>query len=337
MLIISIVCASFTLIAKAGEPGKKAKKQPYAGYLFAYFEGSGVPELQEQLRFGISNDGTNWKALNGNSPIIASDTISKSGGIRDPHILRGEDGKSFYIVATDMFVAKNGWGPNPGIVLMKSNDLLHWSHSYIELAKDFPKNFGNANWVWAPQTVYDPEAKKYMIYFTLSRKGIEGLVTYYAYANKDFTAFESEPKVLFSARYGSIDNDIIYKDGTWHLFYKGNTKDENSKEIKNGIQQATSKSLHGEWKEDFIYLDAYAGKTPVEGSSIFKLNNADTYILMYDLYTSGRYEYQTSTDLYHFDQAPKSFSKDFHPRHGTVISITQKELDALQKRWGTAQ
>lgn len=66
----------------------------------------------------------------------------------------------------------------------------------------------------------------------------------------------------------------------------------------------------------------------------FKLNDSETYVLMYDLYTSGRYEYQTSTDLYHFDPNPKSFSKDFHPRHGTVISITQNELDALQKKWG---
>ena len=65
-----------------------------------------------------------------------------------------------------------------------------------------------------------------MVYFTLNRKGVGGLVTYYAYANDDFSGFEAEPQVLFSAKYGSIDNDIICKDGTWHLFYKGNTKDD---------------------------------------------------------------------------------------------------------------
>lgn len=306
----------------------------YAGYLFAYFEGSGTPELQEQLRFAVSTDAVNWTALNGNRPIISSDTISKSGGIRDPHILRGEDGKSYYMVATDMFTVKNGWGENPGIVLMKSDDLINWSHSYIVLAEDYPENFGNAHWVWAPQTIYDPVAKKYMIYFTLNRKKVGGLVTYYAYANEDFTAFEGEPKELFSAKYGSIDNDIIFKDGTYHLFYKGNTKDENGKEIKNGIQKATSKSLQGPWVEDFKYHDAYAGKTPVEGSSIFKLNDSDTYVLMYDLYTSGKYEYQTSSDLCTFDSVPKPFSKDFFPRHGSVISITQSEMDALNRKWG---
>ena len=317
-----------------GSKGSDSGEPEYAGYLFAYFEGRGEPEKQEQLRFAVSTDAVNWTALNGNRPIIASDTISKSGGIRDPHILRGEDGKSFYMVATDMFTVKYGWDENPGIVMLRSEDLIHWTHAYVDLAETYPENFGDAHWVWAPQTIFDPEIGKYMVYFTLNRKGSGGLVTYYAYANDDFNGFESEPQVLFSARYGSIDNDIIYKDGTWHLFYKGNTKDEGGREVKNGIQQATSASLHGPGAEDFVYLDAYAGKTPVEGSSIFKLNGEERYVLMYDLYTSGRYEYQTSDDLYRFDSIPRPFNKDFHPRHGSVISITRQEMDALRQRWG---
>ena len=308
-----------------------------AGYLFAYFEGSGDQNLMEQLRFAVSEDAQNWYALNGNRPIIASDSISESGGIRDPHILRGEDG-CYYIVATDMhtYDPKQGWGANPGIVLLKSKDLVNWTHAKINLAKDWSKNFGDAYWVWAPQTIYDRKARKYMIYFTLQRNDRKTLITYYAYANKDFTAFESEPKVLFSAKYGSIDNDIIYKDGMYHLFYKGNTKDENGKEIKNGIQQATSKKLTGPYKEDFVYLDVYAGtRTHVEGSSTFPLHDGSgKWILMYDLYGSGRYEYQTSTDLKAFTQQPESFRKDFFPRHGAVMSVTAEELEHLQQKWG---
>ena len=307
-----------------------------AGYLFAYFEGGGDQKLMEQLRFAVSEDAQNWYALNGNRPIIASDSISESGGIRDPHILRGEDG-CYYIVATDMhtYDPKQGWGSNPGIVLLKSKDLVNWTHAKINLSKDWSGHFGDAYWVWAPQTIYDRKAGKYMIYFTLQRNDRKTLITYYAYANKDFTAFESEPKVLFSAKYGSIDADIIEKDGVFHLFYKGNTKDENGREIKNGIQQATSKKLTGPYKEDFEYLDAYAGtRTNVEGSGVFKLNGRDEYILMYDLYSSGRYEYQTSKDLKTFTREPQSFRKDFFPRHGTVMSVTAEELERLQQKWG---
>ncbi len=306
----------------------------FAGYLFTYFEGSSKNTELEHLRFALSGDGINWHALNSNRPVITSDSISETGGIRDPHILRGEDGKSFYIVATDMNVAKNGWGRNPGIVMMKSDNLTDWTSSHINLSATYPEDFGDAYWVWAPQTIYDPEVKKYMVYFTLRRKDkSKGLVTYYAYANDDFTAFESEPKELFNAKFGSIDNDIIYHNGTYHLFYKGNTKDTNGKEIKNGIQKAVSKNLHGKWKEDFRYLDSYAGKTPVEGSAVFKKNDGSGYVLMYDLYTSGKYEYQTSKDLKEFS-GPKPFRKDFNPRHGTVISLTGDELARLQDKWG---
>ena len=321
--------------------------EPFVGYLFAYFEGHG--DRQEELRFAISDDAVNWHALNHNRPIVASDTISESGGIRDPHILRGEDG-CYYIVATDMhtFDPKQGWGSNPGIVLMKSADLVNWTHSKINLSRDWNKHFDDAYWVWAPQTIYDRKVKKYMIYFTLQRSDRKTLISYYAYANRDFTAFESEPKVLFSAKYGSIDNDIIEgPDSTFHLFYKGNTKDANGKEIKNGIQQATSPSLHGKWKEDFVYIDAYADThTGVEGSSVFELNpptggltvNGKSlirkFVLMYDLYGSGRYEYQTTTDLVNFSEKPQSFTKDFFPRHGSVIPLTRQEMQRLQERWG---
>ena len=284
----------------------------------------------------ISEDARNWYALNDNQPVIASDSISTSGGIRDPHILRGEDG-CYYIVATDMNTMKNGWKDNPGIVLMKSKDLVNWTHSKIVLKEDYKKHFSDAYWVWAPQTIYDKKTKKYMIYFTLQRTGDgrKSMITYYAYANKDFTGFESEPKVLFKAKYNCLDNDIIERNGVYHMFYKGNIKNAEGKEIQNGIQQATAKKLKGPWKEDFKFIDAYAdSKTGVEGSGVFKLNDKDEYVLMYDLYGSGRYEYQTSKDLNTFSTKPESFRKDFFPRHGTVCSITKDEMERLQQKWG---
>lgn len=313
---------------------KAAPNNKFAGYLFAYFEGSG--NKQEHLRFAISEDAKNWYALNDNQPVIASDSISTSGGIRDPHILRGEDG-CYYIVATDMNTVKNGWKDNPGIVLMKSKDLVNWTHSKIVLKEDYKEHFSDAYWVWAPQTIYDKKAKKYMIYFTLQRTGDgrKSMITYYAYANKDFTGFESEPKVLFKAKYNCLDNDIIERNGVYHMFYKGNIKNAEGKEIQNGIQQATAKNLKVPWKEDFKFIDAYAdSKTGVEGSGVFKLNDKNEYVLMYDLYGSGRYEYQTSKDLNTFSTKPESFRKDFFPRHGTVCSVTKDEMERLQQKWG---
>ena len=54
----------------------------------------------------MSDDGYNFKALNSNQPILSSEKITESGGVRDPHIMRANDGKTFYMVATDMVAAK---------------------------------------------------------------------------------------------------------------------------------------------------------------------------------------------------------------------------------------
>lgn len=336
MNIKLIVSNLFTVITAFPLFSQQVKSDNrFEGYLFAYFEGKGEGVDQEQLRFAISEDAIYWYALNENHPIIPSSRISQTGGIRDPHILRGGKNDGFYIVATDMFTVRDGWGSNPGIIMMRSDNLVDWKHSIIDLAKLYPEKFGNVHWVWAPQTFYDEKVKKYLVYFTVRYKDDDKLDFYAAYANKDFSGFEKEPQLIFSPKYGGIDGDIIYKDGLYHFFFKGNTKDENGKEVKNGIQQATSKSLKGSWKEDFKYIDAYADTSVVvEGSSIFKLNNSDEYILMYDLYADGRYEFQRSNDLFNFTQDPESFTKDFYPRHGSVIGVTRDEIRRLHEKWG---
>jgi hypothetical protein len=172
------------------------------------------------------------------------------------------------------------------------------------------------------------------VYFTVRFEDDDKLDFYAAYANRDFTAFETIPTLLFRAKHGAIDGDIIYRNGLYHFFYKGNTKNEEGVEIKNGIQQAIGKQLWGPWEEIFSYIDTYADRgVSVEGSSIFKLNQSDEYILMYDLYRDQRYEFQRSRDLFSFDRQTETFTKDFNPRHGSVISITKEEASNLDRRW----
>ena len=163
--LLSVVLLLGMVLGIKAAKKENTGKPKYAGYLFAYFEGRGDKDLQEQLRFAVSEDARNWYALNGNRPVVGSDSISESGGIRDPHILRGEDG-DFYIVATDMMVAKNGWKENPGIVMMRSKDLVNWTHAKINLSRDWPA-FADAYWVWAPQTIYDKALTAHIVYFSL--------------------------------------------------------------------------------------------------------------------------------------------------------------------------
>ena len=163
-----------------------------SAYLFVYFTGNRMSE--EAIRMAVSLDGYNYKALNGNQPVLDSRVISSTGGVRDPHILRCENGKTFYMVVTDM-VSGNGWDSNRAMVLLKSKDLVHWTSNIVNIQKKYPAQ-ENLKRVWAPQTVYDKEAGKYMVYWSM-KHGNGADIIYYAYANKDFTDLEGEPKPLF--------------------------------------------------------------------------------------------------------------------------------------------
>lgn len=292
-------------------------------YLFVYFIGNKVEE--EAVNFAVSSDGYHYYALNNNKPVLDSKTISSTGGVRDPHILRGEDGKTFYMVLTDMTSSK-GWDSNRAMVLLKSTDLVNWKSSVVNIQTTFPGN-ENLKRVWAPQTIYDAKAGKYMIYFSLQHAGGPDKI-YYAYANKDFTALESAPELLFVPKSGNacIDGDIIEKDGEYHLFYKTETNTP-------GIKVAVTKDLtSGNWTENDNYLQQT--KDGVEGSSVFKLNNSDEYILMYDVYTKGRYQFTKTKDLEHFSVIDNDISMDFNPRHGTILPITRSELKRITDKWG---
>lgn len=298
-------------------------EKDYVGYLFAYFTGNSVEE--EAVRFAISADGYNFMALNKNQPVIDSKQISSTGGVRDPHILRGEDGKTFYMVVTDMTSSK-GWDSNRAMILLKSTDLVNWTSSIINIQKKY-KGQENLKRVWAPQTIYDPEAKKYMVYWSMQHGNGPDII-YYAYATPDFTDLEGEPKTLFipKNKKSCIDGDIILKDGEFFLFYK--TEGDG-----NGLKLATTKSLtSGIWDESDDYKQQT--KDAVEGSSVFKRINSDTYILMYDVYMKGQYQFCETTDLKNFKVIDHEISMDFHPRHGSIIPLTKKELKRLTDKWG---
>lgn len=316
--ILSLIALSKPAVAQTD-----SRPKDEVAYLFAYFTGNSVEE--EAIRFGVSLDGYHYYALNGNKPVIDSKKISSTGGVRDPHIMRGPDG-GYRMVVTDMTSSK-GWDSNRAMVLLKSADLVNWTSAVVNIQKLYPGN-EDLKRVWAPQTVYDKEANKYMVYFSMQH-GNGPDVIYYAYANASFTGLESAPKVLFKPKSGRacIDGDIVEKDGVYHLFYKteGGT---------NGIKVATTKSLtSGIWAEKDDYLQQTTES--VEGAGVFKLNNSDTFILMYDVYMKGKYQFTKSTDLEHFSLIDSEISMDFSPRHGTVMPISRTELKRLLAKWGT--
>ena len=329
-----------------GAQAQEAKKSPYSSYLFAFF--SDNSPRGEQVRYAISDDGFDYKSLNFGRPVVASDTISMKKGVRDPHIIRGEDGKTFYMVLTDMR-SSEGWQSNDGLVLMKSTDLIHWQHTAIDFPTRFPNLAGfdrqNLHAVWAPQTIWDPVEKKYMIYYSIGRHDWEYPTDdpnfnqpyfriFYSYANEDFTDI-TEPKLLFDFGTAAIDGDIVYdaKNQEYVLFFKDEGRSVMNKKgnfrTRQGVMRATSKSLTGPYTVEYRHLQK-PGQYPVEGSSVFPLIDSDEFILMYDCYANGFYQF-CKGDLKNFTYIKDTPTRGtFTPRHGSVMHITKAERERLE-------
>jgi len=345
-LLKTLAVGALMAMPLMGAQAQEAKKSPYSSYLFAFF--SDNSPRGEQVRYALSDDGFDYKSLNFGRPIIASDTISLKKGVRDPHIIRGEDGKTFYMVLTDMR-SSEGWQSNDGLVLMKSTDLIHWQHTAIDFPTRFPNLAGfdrkNLHAVWAPQTIWDPEEKKYMIYYSIGRHDWEYPTDdpnfnqpyfriFYSYANEDFTDI-TEPKLLFDFGTASIDGDIVYdaKNQEYVLFFKDEGRSVMNKKgnfrTRQGVMRATSKSLTGPYTVEYRHLQK-PGQYPVEGSSVFPLINSDEFILMYDCYANGFYQF-CKGDLKNFTYVKDTPTRGtFTPRHGSVVHITKAERERLE-------
>ena len=124
-------------------------------YIFCYFNNNG----KDGLHLAFSNDGYNWKALNGDSSFLKP-TVANDKLMRDPCIIRGADGL-FHMVWTVSWNDK-------GIGYASSSDLIHWSEQQfipVMKAEDSARN------CWAPEMVYDPENKNYIIFWATTIPG----------------------------------------------------------------------------------------------------------------------------------------------------------------------
>ncbi len=305
-------------------------------YLFCYFVGNEVSE--QTLHFAVSTDGYHFKALNGNEPVI--EQTKGTGCVRDPYILKGvdENGKNcYFIIGTDMN-ALEGWTSNHCLITWKSYDLVNWIDETVIDMRQF-EGFENTNRAWAPQAIWDAEKEMYMVYWANSTAENDTAGHYYAYT-KDFKTFETEPQVLYGRwnetdpetgevrNIQCIDGDIVYneKDGYYYLYFK--------EDITQKIAYVKSKNLTGPYNTDYTICSLnYFG---VEGSSMYRINGTDSYMMIMDEYGQGTFFAQMTKDFVNFRQFQRSSMEIDHlrPRHGSVVSITEEEYKTLCEHYG---
>ena len=168
----------------------------------------------------------------------------------------------------------------------------------------------------------------------------DGTISYdkvfFAYANKNFTDLEGEPTHFFDRGKSTIDMDIVYNpvDGKYHAFYKNEGDGGICKVTANTLMPRSGAATGSQWSKPSKALQQTT--EAVEGAGVFKLINQNVWVLMYDCYNNGHYQFTTSTDLenFKFVQDTKT-SGAFTPRHGTVLPITAEETAKLMKAFPT--
>jgi len=214
---------------------------------------------------------------------------------------------------------------------MKSDDLIHWSRANIrfDLLDESLKEIGC---VWAPETAWDYEHNRLMIYYTM-RQGKQMNKLYYSYVNEDYNKIETLPALLFEypkKDKEAIDGDITYAQGKYHLMYC-------SHDGTAGIKQAVSDHITGPW----TYIDDYCDVEPrgCEAPHVFKLIGQDKWVLMYDIYRINPHnfgfvettDFKTFTDIGHFDKGRMKRQGFSEQKHGAVCWLTKKEAKKFRK------
>lgn len=325
------------IVQNLEKPRKNAslKEKDFAGYLLVYFK-----DQNQSAYLAVSQDGYTFTDINQGQPLFIGSELAEQKGVRDPHITRGPDG-AFYLAMTDLHIAgkragfrntdwerpleKYGWGNNRALVLMKSYDLIHWTHSDFRVDKAFPE-LGDIDCSWAPETIYDPKKKKMMVYFTIRYNNKDAHI-YYSYTNDDFTRLETKPERISAI--SGIDADITKVGDKYQMFYVGDAK----------IWHAVSDKIHQDFKAENRRIDPE--KVSTEAPNLFKRIGSDAYVLMYDVYGarpsnmgfSETSDFVNYKDLGHFNEGAMKTTNFTSPKHGAVTYLTKNELKAIADYW----
>ncbi len=305
----------------------------YNNYLFVYFVGEGAGE--ESIYYAVSEDGFHWKEVNGGQPVLTSTFGTE--GLRDPFIMRSADGSSFYLIATDLCINKDGdwWKAQSAgskyVMLWESENLVDWSEQQI-----VDSGLKTAGCVWAPEACYNEETEEYMIFWASRTAGDGfGKQRIFYRTTTNFKEF-GETKVWMDYPYDVIDASVIKEGEVYYRFvkYEGESR----------VILEAADSLSGEWTE--VTSMSLLRQSGVEGPACFKLHEEDVkagrnYVLLLDNYGKEGYYYMTAESLSDGEFTRLNRKEYTLPgnkaRHGTVIAISDEEYERIVNRYGIGE
>ncbi|MFE9747189.1 OmpL47-type beta-barrel domain-containing protein [Saccharothrix saharensis] len=326
-------------------------------YFFPYFVGESTDD-GEKIYFAASkgNDPLSWDELNNGRPVLTSTLGEK--GLRDPFLIRSHEGDKFYLLATDLKIfGGNNFSEaqesgSKHLVVWESTDLVHWSEQrMIKVSSDFAGN------TWAPEAFYDEASGNYVVYWAsnlypttdVASRDFRTSYNRMMYATtRDFRTFsEAKPwvDVKRGTGLGMIDATVVRDGDTFYRFIKDEAsmtvRQEKSTDLMATVTGTLPTTTSSPWSlvRERIGVgqpNPWGGTfTGGEGPTVFRDNAVP-----------GRWHMLIDQPSYHGGQGYLAFRTDDiasgvwtsvpgaalprSPRHGTVIPISQAELDALR-------
>ena len=107
-------------------------------------------------------------------------------------------------------------------------------------------------------------------------------------------------------------------------------------EAKKCIRYAVADCLTGPYREP-EENEVSLSRQHVEGNFIYRIVGTDTFVMMMDEYTNGRFFLQQTEDLIHFKKLRRrDYSLDFQPRHGSVLAVGEGTYQTLLEAYGNS-
>jgi hypothetical protein len=284
-------------------------------YLFSYFKDNG----EDGLHLAYSNDGLQWKELKGGKSFLQP-TAGEDKLMRDPYILQGEDG-TFHMVWTCSWKERQ-------IGYASSKDLINWSEQKtIPVMMHEPA----ARNCWAPEIVYDPQQKYYLVFWATtipgrhtevagseSEKGLNHRM--YCTTTVDFQYF-TNTRMFFNPDFSVIDATILREGKNWYMFLKN----ENPNPPEKNIRITSSGMASGPFPVSVS--PPITGEYWAEGPSALKI---DDYVYVYfDRYREHRYGAVRSKNMKDWEEVSGTIVFPPGVRHGSAFKVSKKLVNSL--------
>jgi len=271
------------------------------------------------LHLAYSKDGLKWENLNGGKSLVAP-TVGNDKLMRDPFILQDKDGL-FRMVWTSSWKEQQ-------IGYASSKDLITWSE---QKAIPVMAHEPTAKNCWAPEMVYDPQNKNYIIFWATtipgrhsevgsseSEKGLNHRM--YCTTTTDFKDF-SPTRMFFNPPFSVIDATILPKGKIFYMFLKN----ENSNPPEKNIRITQSKNAAGPYPTDVSA--PITGKYWAEGPTALVVGK---YVYVYfDKYRDHKYGAVRSKNMKEWEEVSELVTFPKGVRHGTAFKVSAKVFNQL--------